>query len=274
MFGNCQRTFARTMEQGAAETGLDVLMAFEIECFVGLDDEAAVPAHQGPAYSTTRFTQMASLIRNIMVALEAQGVGVDVMHSEYGQGQLEVSVRPSTPVAADTQVLVRQTIRAVVANHGLRVSFAPVVILDNVGNGGHLHLICGATAGTSTRRAARAPAACILTARRYRGRARAPAGAAEHRLSERGELPPPRARSLGRRSTRAGASRTARSRCASSPVRRTGLNTPESANVEIKCFDASANAVPCRRGGAGRRAGRPWPRARSYRPPWVTIPRR
>ena len=69
VFGNCQRTFARTMEQRATDAGLDVLMASEIECFVGLDEEAAIPAHQGPAYSTTRFTQMAPLIRDILVGL-------------------------------------------------------------------------------------------------------------------------------------------------------------------------------------------------------------
>ncbi|MDX6233324.1 MAG: glutamine synthetase, partial [Nocardioidaceae bacterium] len=116
VFGNCQRAFARAMERRASDAGLDVLMAFEIECFVGVDDETPVPAHPGPAYSTTRFTQMAPLIQDIMVALEAQELGVDVMHSERGQGQLEVSVRASTPVAAaDTQVLVRQTIRSIVA---------------------------------------------------------------------------------------------------------------------------------------------------------------
>jgi glutamine synthetase len=36
-------------------------------------------------------------------------------------------------------VLVRQTIRAVSANHGFRVSFSPAVNPSGVGNGGHLH---------------------------------------------------------------------------------------------------------------------------------------
>ncbi len=42
--------------------------------------------------------------------------------------------------AADRSVLVRQTIRAVARRHGLRVSFAPAVLGQGVGNGGHLHL--------------------------------------------------------------------------------------------------------------------------------------
>src|SRR5437763_772401 len=40
---------------------------------------------------------------------------------------------------ADRVVLVKETIRAVSAAHGLRVSFAPVVMAGQVGNGGHLH---------------------------------------------------------------------------------------------------------------------------------------
>jgi len=49
-------------------------------------------------------------------------------------------VPPADPVgAADTTVLVRQTIRAVAATHGMRASFSPVVIAGHVGNGGHVH---------------------------------------------------------------------------------------------------------------------------------------
>jgi glutamine synthetase len=52
-----------------------------------------------------------------------------------------VSVAAADPVrAADDSVLVRQTIRAVSHRHGLRASFAPAVVAGQVGNGGHLHL--------------------------------------------------------------------------------------------------------------------------------------
>ncbi|CAM5226546.1 Glutamine synthetase OS=Streptomyces alboniger OX=132473 GN=glnA PE=3 SV=1 [Streptomyces alboniger] len=42
--------------------------------------------------------------------------------------------------AADRSVLVRQTVRAVAARHGLAVSFSPAVFAQGVGNGGHIHL--------------------------------------------------------------------------------------------------------------------------------------
>ena len=48
---------------------------------------------------------------------------------------------PKDPVgAADDTVLVRQTIRAVGHNHGLRTSFSPSVVAGHVGNGGHVHV--------------------------------------------------------------------------------------------------------------------------------------
>jgi glutamine synthetase len=65
---------------------------------------------------------------------------VDQFHPEYAMGQLELSVAPTDPVgAADTTVVVRQTIRATAARYGMRASFSPVVIAGHVGNGGHIH---------------------------------------------------------------------------------------------------------------------------------------
>ncbi|MGI8994210.1 MAG: glutamine synthetase, partial [Nocardioidaceae bacterium] len=70
-----------------------------------------------------------------------EGVRVEQFHPEYAAGQLELSVPPEDPVsAADTSVLVRSTIRAVGAIHGLRTSYSPKVAVPGVGNGGHVHL--------------------------------------------------------------------------------------------------------------------------------------
>ncbi len=65
---------------------------------------------------------------------------VEQIHPEYSPGQFEVSVAAADPVAAaDDLVLVRETIRAVTARHGFRVSFSPKVLAAGVGNGGHVH---------------------------------------------------------------------------------------------------------------------------------------
>jgi glutamine synthetase len=136
-----QRGFARRTAGLAAEAGLSFRMAIEIEWAVGRDEEEFVAACRGPAYGMNRLVELSDYARDVLVALEDEGIVVDQLHPEYAAGQFEVSVAPSDPVgAADDSVLVRQTIRAVSQRHGLRVSFAPSVVAGSVGNGGHVHL--------------------------------------------------------------------------------------------------------------------------------------
>jgi glutamine synthetase len=138
----CQRSFARTMSARAAEVGLDLRMAFEIEWALGRGDSGGfVPACTGPAYGMTRLVELSDYARDVLAALEDEGVEVDQLHPEYSDAQFEVSVAAAPPVpAADRSVLVRQTIRAVSQRHGLRASFSPAVVARHVGNGGHVHL--------------------------------------------------------------------------------------------------------------------------------------
>jgi len=138
----CQRTFARRVVDGAAAAGLELRMAFEVEWFVGLDEgDGTTPACTGPAYGMTRVVELSDYLADIVEAMSAEGVPVEQLHPEYATGQMELSVAATDPVAAaDRLVLVRQTIRAVSQAHGLRASFAPVVVAGQVGNGGHLHL--------------------------------------------------------------------------------------------------------------------------------------
>jgi glutamine synthetase len=137
----CQRLFAATMTDRAAERGLELKMAFEVEWFVGRGEgDGTTPACAGPAYGMTRVVELSDYIRELLVVLEDQGVAVDQFHPEYAAGQLELSVATADPVgAADRLVLVKETIRAVAQTHGLRVSFAPIVVAGQVGNGAHLH---------------------------------------------------------------------------------------------------------------------------------------
>ncbi|MGH3094929.1 MAG: glutamine synthetase family protein [Streptosporangiales bacterium] len=138
----CQRRFAATMVDQAAGAGLTFRASFEIEWAVssgtGHDFE---PASSGPAYGMTRLVELSDYLRDVLVALQRQGVDVEQIHPEYSDGQYEVSIAATDPVtAADHSVLVRQTIRAVSQRHGLRASFAPSVIAGHVGNGGHIHI--------------------------------------------------------------------------------------------------------------------------------------
>jgi len=125
-----------------AARGLSVKAAVEVEwCASRGPGEEFVPACHGPAYGMTRLTELSGYLREVLDALTAEGVPVEQIHPEYAAGQYEVSVAAEDPVgAADTAVLVRETIRAVSARHDLRATFAPKVLADGVGNGGHIHL--------------------------------------------------------------------------------------------------------------------------------------
>lgn len=125
-----------------AAQGWSVRAAFEVEWAVSRGDgEDFVPACRGPAYGMTRITELSGYLRDLMHALAETGVAVVQIHPEYAAGQLELSVAPEDPVgAADTMVLVRETIRAVSFRHGLAASFSPKVVAEGVGNGGHVHL--------------------------------------------------------------------------------------------------------------------------------------
>jgi len=138
----CQRSFARRMTARAAEAGLELRMAFEVEWFVGRDEgDGTTPACTGPAYGMTRVVELSDYLADVLEALAGAGVPVEQVHPEYAPGQMEVSVAAADPVAAaDRLVLVKATIRSVSQAHRLRTSFAPVVVPGQVGNGGHLHL--------------------------------------------------------------------------------------------------------------------------------------
>ncbi|MET8453866.1 glutamine synthetase family protein [Streptomyces sp. NPDC005209] len=143
----CGRTFLRRTVADAEERhGLTFLAAVEIEWAVGLasaPEGEFVPAVSGPAYGATRQIELSDYTADLLAACAAQGVDVDQIHPEYAPGQFELSVGALDPVAAaDRSVLVRQTVRAVSQRHGLRASFAPAVLAEGVGNGGHLHLSC------------------------------------------------------------------------------------------------------------------------------------
>jgi glutamine synthetase len=136
-----QRGVLERQVQRAAEAGLELRCGYELEFFVGEDAEDPRPAHHGPAYSPHALLQVDAFAGALLHDLDANGLRVGQLHAEYGLAQVELSLEAADPVqAADDQLLARQTIRAAAAAHGLRVSFAPLVTTEGVGNGAHVHV--------------------------------------------------------------------------------------------------------------------------------------
>ena len=105
-----------------------------------LEDGQRVPIDAGACFSTTAMSAAAEVVDAIVATLDAQRIPLAQYYPELGHGQHELSVLPRPALAAaDTQVLVRETIRGVAARCGLLASLAPKPWPDQAGNGAHIH---------------------------------------------------------------------------------------------------------------------------------------
>jgi glutamine synthetase len=137
----CQRTFLKRMEARLAERGLVLHAAFENEFSLATRLEGTyVPVDASLCFSTIGMTASQDYVDELAAALEAQRIPLEQYYAELGHGQQEISTGHAPALqAADEQLLVRETIRAVATCRGLVASLAPKPWPDNVGNGGHVH---------------------------------------------------------------------------------------------------------------------------------------
>lgn len=137
----CARSLLKGSELAAATRGLSVLVGAELECtMLGPDGEHATTQPWSPYGVRTSLDRSAFLV-DVAVAAQRAGLHVEQLHTEYGHDQLEMSLAPTTPVAAaDAVILARIVIGRAAARHGLQISFSPVPFAGEAGNGAHLHL--------------------------------------------------------------------------------------------------------------------------------------
>jgi glutamine synthetase len=137
----CQRSFLKRMEARLAERGAKLEAAFENEFSLAVRmDEQFVPIDSGLCFSTISATAAQDYLDELVTALDEQGIGLEQYYSELGHGQHEIST-PHRPAlqAADEQLFVRETIRALATAHGMVASLAPKPWPENAGNGCHIH---------------------------------------------------------------------------------------------------------------------------------------
>ncbi|MCI3131176.1 glutamine synthetase family protein [Phenylobacterium aquaticum] len=149
----CPRGLLRTAADELAERhGLILRMSFEQE-FQAVDVDLP-PAH---ALSFGALRRVDPFGPTLFAALAEAGVEPEVVLPEFGRQQFEVTCAPAEPVrAADRAVAIREIVRELGRNCGLRASFAPKVAVDGVGNGVHIHLSLWDKAGRPVTRDAAA----------------------------------------------------------------------------------------------------------------------
>jgi len=135
------RNFLQRMVGEAAAKGLAFDAAFENEFYLAYRrDDGYAPVDRSLCFSAIGMESTEPVIQDIIAALTAQGLTVELSHPELGWGQQELSIRHAPAVrAADNQITYRQTVRAVAAQHGMVASLAPKPWADQAGSGAHLH---------------------------------------------------------------------------------------------------------------------------------------
>jgi glutamine synthetase len=135
------RNFLKRMAARLAERGMVLSCAVENEWSLATQrDGRYVPVDESLCFSTVGMAASAEVTDATVAALGEQGIQVEQYYAELGHGQQELSVAPRPAVqAADTQILVRETLRGVAARSGLVASLAPKPWPDQAGNGAHIH---------------------------------------------------------------------------------------------------------------------------------------
>jgi len=138
----CPRTFLKRMVARLAEQGMRAEAAVEHEFYLARKEgDIYVPADNSLCYSSRGLDDQAEVIDAVLAALEAEGVSIELFHTELGPAQQELSVRHADVLrAADNVCLVRETVRGVARTFDLLASFAPKPFLDQAGSGAHIHL--------------------------------------------------------------------------------------------------------------------------------------
>jgi len=132
----CTRTMlSDALSDLRAETGLSLISAFEHEFqLFGADFP---PEHVLSFAGLRRADGFAS---QLMAALEEAGVSPEVIISEFGVDQFEVTHAPAEGLtAADRAVAIREITRELARVRGWKASFAPKTAPTSVGNGVHIH---------------------------------------------------------------------------------------------------------------------------------------
>lgn len=166
---HCPRTFLKQQIDRLAEHDLTLKACFENEFFLlrgrgapaatsgsneagrtnaGSDDRGSVGTKHGPVpiddtvfAATSALNHSGAVILDLADALIDQGLQVETYYPESGPGQQELSVRYGDALAAaDGQLVYRDTVHGVAANHGLIASFLPKIVEEKAGSGCHVNM--------------------------------------------------------------------------------------------------------------------------------------
>ena len=143
-FDGDPRTILKRQIERAANLGLDFRVGPELEFFLFRPhaDGKLTPLqpHDSAGYFDVSTDLALSVRRQMVDALQAQGIRVNASHHEVATGQSEIDIDYGTAVeTADKSTTMRLTLKAIAQKNGLHCTFMPKPITGINGNGMHVH---------------------------------------------------------------------------------------------------------------------------------------
>jgi glutamine synthetase len=138
----CPRAALKKQIARAASMDIHFQAAFEPEfTLFAADGDAPKPIDTSLCFSTEGMNRASHFISSLVDALCQQGIDVAQYYPELGHGQHELSITHKDALAAcDQHIIYRETLRGIALAQGVVASLAPKPLLDQAGNGCHLHL--------------------------------------------------------------------------------------------------------------------------------------
>lgn len=137
-WANCPRTFLYRAVHDLKRHGLYLKVAFENEFYLFSKD--GTPIDTSVYAEDSAFTKSANYLEEVIESLVKSGIVPEVVHSESGNGQFEITISPKTPIcAADDQIVLRSTVKDIASLKNLNATFAPHPIVNSSSSGGHIN---------------------------------------------------------------------------------------------------------------------------------------
>lgn len=150
-FAGCPRTTLKNVIAQAADRGFTMMAGPEIEFFLFLrrDGRATTETHDRASYFDLAPIDLGEDVRReIVVALEQMGIGVEAAHHEVAPGQHEIDFHSEAVLTtADNVTTCRFIVKNVALRNNLHATFMPKPIFGVNGSGMHTHqsLFAGAS---------------------------------------------------------------------------------------------------------------------------------
>ena len=124
----------------ASRAGYTFYVGPELEFFVFKGSDAPVPIDAGGYFDLTPLDAASDLRRDIILALEEMGIGIEYSHHEVAPSQHEIDFRYTDALTmADNVMTYRLVVKEIAFKQGLYATFMPKPLADYNGSGMHVN---------------------------------------------------------------------------------------------------------------------------------------